>query len=72
MGILSLREEELSPSGRESLLILRHICDDVSETEEPGEDSAPLQRIRFTLHDVWETYEHRGNAYQEWIRLTYG
>ena len=73
VGILSLREEELSSSGRESLLILRHICDDVSETEEPGEDDGGLrQRIRFTVHDVWESFELRGNAYAEWIRLTYG
>ena len=72
VGVISLSEEKLSREGKGSLMILRCVSDDVSETEEPWEDGAVRRRIRFTLHDVWESFERRGNAYAEWLRLTYG
>ena len=72
VGIISLNEAELSPQGRTSLTILHSACDDVSRSREPGEEGSPRVRLRFTVHDVWETYERRGNSYAEWLRLTYG
>ena len=72
MGVISVDEAKLETPAREALLILRHICDDVSQREEEGEDGRTLLRIRFTLHDVWCSYEYRGNAYDEWLWLTYG
>ena len=72
MGIVSVEEAALGNAGREALLILRHISDDVSEREYEDEDGRTRRRIRFTLTDVWASYEYRGNAYQEWLWLTYG
>lgn len=72
VGIISVDEERLENAAREALLILRHICDDVSQKAEQGEEGRTLLRIRFTLHDVWSSYEYRGNAYDEWLWLTYG
>ena len=72
MGVVSVDEESLTEAGRESLLILRCISDDVGEREYTDEEGAARRRIRFTLTDVWATYDHRGNAYKEWLWLTYG
>ena len=72
VGIITLNEAELSPEGRESLEVLRSVCDDISQTREPGEEGSGKQRLRFTVHEVWETFERRGNSYAEWLRMTYG
>ena len=72
VGIVTLNEAALSPEGRESLEILVSSCDDVTRSREPGEEGGPRVRLRFTVHDVWKTYERRGNSYAEWLRLTYG
>ena len=72
VGIITLDEAALSREGRESLEILRSVCDDVSRTREPGEEGGGRRRLRFTVHEVWETYERRGNRYAEWLRMTYG
>ncbi len=72
VGIISVDEARLQPAAKEALFILRHICDDVSETEENDADGVGRSRIRFTLCDVWASYEYRGKAYDEWLWLTYG
>lgn len=72
MGIISVDEGALEETGRESLLILSCISDDVSRREYTDEEGRVRFRIRFTLRDVWASYDHRGNAYKEWLWLTYG
>ena len=72
VGVLTVWEAALGQEGRESLLILRHICDDVTEKEVPDDDGQPVTRIRFTIHDVWSRFEQRGNSYAQWMKLTYG
>ena len=72
VGIVTLNEAALSPEGRSSLDALLSTCDDVSRSREPGEEGGPRVRLRFAVHDVWKTYERRGNRYAEWLRLTYG
>ena len=72
MGVVSVDEEALEETGRESLLILRCISDDVGEREYTDEEGRARRRIRFTLTDVWASWDHRGNAYKEWLWLTYG
>lgn len=71
-GILTVREEALGQEARESLLILRSICDDVSEREVQDQEGRTLRRIRFTVMDVWSRYERRGDSYAQWLKLTYG
>ena len=68
MGVLSLREEELGDEAREALLILQKISDDYSVDR--GREG--MRRYRFSLYDVWSTFEVRGNSYRDWIRMTYG
>ena len=72
VGVLTVWEEALGQEGRESLLILRRICDDVTQKEVSDDDGQPVLRIRFTIHDVWSRYERRGNSYAQWLKLTYG
>ena len=73
VGVISLVESDLSQKGTESLRILRSVCDDISQSEEaPDGDGVVRRRLRFTIHEVWETYERRGNTYAEWLKLTYG
>ena len=71
-GIISVEEDALSDDGREALLILRNISDDVSEREFTDENGRVRRRIRLTLEDVWATWDHRGTSYREWLWLTYG
>ena len=68
LGVLSLRDGELSDEAREALLILEKISDDFSVDR--GRDG--MRRYRFSLFEVWNTFEVRGNSYRDWIRLTYG
>ncbi len=72
LGIAVVDEEALSEPGREALLILRRVSDDVSEREVVDENGCRRLRIRFMLSDVWATFDHRGKSYQEWLWLTYG
>ena len=72
VGVVSVDENALQDEGRESLLILRRISDDVGEREVTDEEGRTRNRIRFTLTEVWSVYDHRGNSYQEWLWLTYG
>ena len=72
MGIVTVAEDALGEAGREALLILRRISDDVSEREFEDEEGRTRRRIRFTLTEVWATYDHRGKSYREWLWLTYG
>ena len=72
MGVVIVEEEFLGYAGREALQVLRRVCDDVSEREYTDDEGRELRRIRFTLADVWATYDHRGKSYREWLWLTYG
>ena len=72
VGIITLHEALLSREGQEALKILRSVCDDVTQTPEPGEEDSGRQRLRFVVRDVWKTYERRGNSYEEWLRMTFG
>ena len=72
LGVAVVDEEALTDAGREALLILRRVSDDVSERELPAENGSTRRRIRFMLTDVWATFNHRGNSYEEWLWLTYG
>ena len=72
MGIVTVDEEFLGQNGQEALEVLRRVCDDVSQREYTDEDGRPRLRIRFSLADVWATFDHRGKSYKEWLWLTYG
>ena len=62
LGVLTVEEEVLTEDGREALLILRRVSDDVSERTVTDDDGRERRRIRFTLTEVWATFDHRGNS----------
>ena len=72
MGIVTLDEEFLGQVGWEAINVLRRVSDDVSEREYTDEEGHTRRRLRFTLTNVWATYDHRGKSYKEWLWLTYG